>query len=389
LASQKTDQALAQQIEGRQESQLPPIRSVADLTRLNTYQQISKFLGDQIGYRILLGRWLNTLNHALFRQSRFGTIDVGSQGWLFYLPSYSGQPPWTLPSIQSALTQLQQFLSWSHRQGLTTRVVLIPEKQELYPEHLPALGRLTVQAYAPLTQAFGQGYARLAGDRPEVLDYAEVLGQAKSSSSPTLLYNPVDSHYTPYAALLLARTLLQSLHPPVWNNQDIRVQGSQTAKGDLLRILNLNPDAQLIQSLQDRAYSLQRPCVQPQEITANQRRFTSYAAFQQYIRDDAQPWTLATIRSRTTDPSRCPLIPGKTLLVGDSAIRYYLAGSLPQYFEQLTLAHWDAFPTSAQFRQQLGQYNTVILQSVNRLAVDRFNHLLNDFSLPQQPSSPS
>lgn len=377
--SRQTDQQLAQQIEGRQEAQLPQINNLADLTSLTTYQRISNFLGDQIGYRLLLGRWRNNLEYYLFRQSRFGTIDVGPQGWLFYLPSYGGQPTWTLPSVQSSLAHLQRFLQSSRARGLTTRVVLVPEKQELYPEQLPALSRLLVRAYDPVTQPFRLGYTQLGGDRPqEVLDYATVLQRAKSSG-PELLYNPVDSHYTPYSALLLARTLLSTLQPSVWTDQDIVAGGTQAAKGDLLRILNLDPNDQLKRRLQDRAYAIQRPCVQPQSITANQERFQSYVAFQHYVRDETHPWTVVSFRSRTTDSQRCPLIAGRTLLLGDSFIRYYLAASLPQYFEQLTLAHWDVFPTSTQFRQQLAHYDTVILQSVNRLAVDRFNRLLSDF----------
>jgi hypothetical protein len=378
LISRSTDQSLIQQVEGRQEASLPQIKTLADLTSAKTYQQFSAVLSDQIGYRILLARWRNSLNYYWFGQNRFGQIDIGPQGWLFYLPSYSGQEPWSLSSLQSALANLQQFLNWGHRHGLTVRVVLVPEKQQVYPEQLPPLGRLTVAAYAPLTQPFRQGMQQMAGDRPEVLDFDSVLQAAKASGAQ-LLYNPVDSHYTPYAALLLTQTLLASLKPNLWTDQDVMTGGTQLAKGDLLRILNIHPNAQQRQTLADRNYVVQRPCVTPLAITSNQQSFDSYASFQTYLRDDRHTWNIATVHSRSHDAQRCPLIPGRTLLVGDSGIKYYLAASLPQYFEQLTLAHWDAFSSSTQFHQQLSRYDTVILQSAERLTVDRFNRLLSGF----------
>jgi len=110
-------------------------------------------------------------------------------------------PPQAIEQLAHQLAQLARVLG---RRGLRTVLVLIPDKENVYAERIPASLRGGANAFLPgLTR-------QLVAARVPTLDLTPIFRGAASSAGPEL-YFPDDTHWTPEAIRIAARHVAQSV----------------------------------------------------------------------------------------------------------------------------------------------------------------------------------
>jgi hypothetical protein len=186
--------------------------------------------------RATLTRWHNQLKVFWLRSSPSPKVWLGRGGWLYFDQSAEGKSlsPHD-PALPARLDRWAAVLSarrvWLAGQGVRFLAVVVPEKQSVYPEHLPGAARQF--GPTPLDEFLAD--CRRDPDLT-VLDLRGPLAAAKQSEP---VYLRTDTHwnqagiYAGYAATVRALAL-----EPL-PREAFAIRRGRTAAGDLTRLLGL------------------------------------------------------------------------------------------------------------------------------------------------------
>ena len=123
---------------------------------LNSYpDKFEDYYNDHFGFRKSLIRWHNGIKiFGLGVSPRTRTagesgqngiypeVILGKKEWLFFgqdglIEDYRGQEPLSIHQLEQWRIVLEQRRDWLSRQGIEYLVVIVPNKQTIYPEYLP------------------------------------------------------------------------------------------------------------------------------------------------------------------------------------------------------------------------------------------------------------
>jgi alginate O-acetyltransferase complex protein AlgJ len=167
-------------------------------------------------------------------------VIIGADGWLYYTEgqqSYASTPVYTAADLDKMQQNVDGIQAQLKAQGIPLVVVIVPDKQTIYPEYLPAYAK-PLGASVALDQivTYLQQHARTP-----VLDLRAPLTAAKTQSQ---IYYRTDSHWTSYGAYVgwqelhkLLATELPGLGS-VASLQDF-VPNTHTYSGNLARMLTM------------------------------------------------------------------------------------------------------------------------------------------------------
>lgn len=169
------------------------------------------------------------LNAALLGTSTAEDVLLGSDGWLYYAPTlddYTGSALMTEREIWCAGRTLYLLQEYVQSRDGTFLFTIAPNKNSLYPEHMPQRTPLSAQ--------------RNAGELAEVLeemgvtylDLFSLLGGQEET-----LYFRGDSHWNGRGAALAADSILEALGRPSPGFYNGPFRGEQTHRGDLYEML--------------------------------------------------------------------------------------------------------------------------------------------------------
>lgn len=173
--------------------------------RLNAsvLSDFSDYIADRFAFRqqfVTAWAWLNA---KLLHTSTEEQVLLGRDGWLYYAETeddYQGLGL-TDGQLRSAARNLALMREYAQGQGAAFLFTLAPNKNSLYPEHMPA--------WLPENHA-GSNAARLpAFLAAEAVPYADLF--AAFAGQEETLYYASDSHWTGRGAALAADTLLNRL----------------------------------------------------------------------------------------------------------------------------------------------------------------------------------
>src|SRR5436309_615617 len=108
------------------------------------------FYNDHFGLRNTLIHCLNVARLHWLGMSSSRHVLVGEGGWLYYTPepigtNYGVERPFTDEELAAWQHLLEARRDWLARRGIHYLFVVAPDKQTIYPEHLPpAVGRRVV-----------------------------------------------------------------------------------------------------------------------------------------------------------------------------------------------------------------------------------------------------
>lgn len=169
----------------------------------NILSDVSAWVNDHFFLRQELISMNNAMTAALFHTSGEDSVILGKNGWLYYastLDDYTGLNGMTERELYSAANNIALMAEYCENQGRYFRFMIAPNKNSLYPEHMPDYG-----VKAELHDAH-----RLHGlldelDVPYINLFA-VIGEA-SVTSVSPLYFAHDSHWNDMGAALAADTI--------------------------------------------------------------------------------------------------------------------------------------------------------------------------------------
>src|SRR6266478_1280770 len=120
---------------------LPP-RPTSAREVLEFHQRFAAFFRDNVGFRDRLIRIHHKFKAALFGTSPYAKILIGKDGWLFVNPSrymnyYRGVSLMNEQELAAYSDCLAMRGKISHDRGARYAFIIAPNKETIYPEHLP------------------------------------------------------------------------------------------------------------------------------------------------------------------------------------------------------------------------------------------------------------
>ncbi len=174
--------------------------NTAYLSQMQNYAADHFFLRQE-----MITAW-STLNARALRSSITENVVLGRDGWLYFgdtLPDYAGLAPMTEREIFSAARNLELISEYCENQGATFLFTVAPNKNSLYPDHMPGITASSEPRDAQrLEEALiGQG-----------VSYLDLFALFREEGET--LYFPRDSHWNAKGAALAADGVNQALGRP-------------------------------------------------------------------------------------------------------------------------------------------------------------------------------
>ena len=184
-------------------SRSPSLRNAEGNWNSEYLSQIQDYAGDNFFLRQdMITAW-SALNAKVLGSSITEDVVLGSDGWLYFadtLPDYAGLAPMTEREIFSAARNLALISEYCGSQGAEFLFTVAPNKNSLYPEHMPAVPRNDLPSNA---ERLAESLAR---EGVGCLDLFSLFrGQAET------LYFKTDSHWNGKGAALAADAVNEAL----------------------------------------------------------------------------------------------------------------------------------------------------------------------------------
>lgn len=139
VADVKTEES-----EKRKRAELPKL----ELATVTGYpRKFDAWFNDRFGFRGLLIRTHNHLKVKALGISPVPGVIVGSDGWLYYnadkagdgvsIRDHRGLVAFTPKQLETSVAVLEKQKAWLDERGIAFAVVVCPNKETIYPEHLP------------------------------------------------------------------------------------------------------------------------------------------------------------------------------------------------------------------------------------------------------------
>jgi alginate O-acetyltransferase complex protein AlgJ len=215
---------------------------------LQTYVKgLEAYFNDHFGWRHQLIQWHSTLQVSLFGKKTNQAIVWGSDGWLYYFPQGErdrqdcrGQWHAPSPEFETLAHVLERRRDWLAQRGIRYLFVVAPNKQTIYPEHLP--GWLKPVGNSTRFDHF-LDYMRSHSTVP-VLDLRPALREARKTA-PT--YYRTDSHWNRFGGFVACEEIIRALGREEPTFQPLPLEAFRLARGpgkggDLTDYLGVHAD---------------------------------------------------------------------------------------------------------------------------------------------------
>ena len=186
-------------------SRAPSLRDPEGNWNPGYLSQIQDYAGDNFYLRQEMITAWSALNAKGLRSSITEDVVLGMDGWLYFadtLPDYVGLQPMTDREIFSAARNLRLMAEYCESQGARFLFTLAPNKNSLYPEHMP---NLTLPSARKPRDA-----KRLAEElERQGVDYLDCFALFRGQEET--LYFKTDSHWNGKGAALAADAVNKAL----------------------------------------------------------------------------------------------------------------------------------------------------------------------------------
>jgi hypothetical protein len=175
------------------------------------FPAVLSFYRDHFGFRRTLIHGLALTKVGFLHVSGDSNVIIGDEGWLYLRLSDgpgSSQNSELAPLSESELNRWQYLLeqrqAWLAKRHISYLVVIVPEKQSIYAELLPApMRRLQYNRWAD------QLVNRLKSSGLRILDLQSYLLEGKSREA---VYWKADTHWNEYGLYVGYRAMMEEIH---------------------------------------------------------------------------------------------------------------------------------------------------------------------------------
>lgn len=171
-------------------------------------KQYVLYFNDNFGLRNYFIKLNNLIKIYLLKISPVDNVIIGKNDWLFYregIDSYQGIDLYSKEELNTFKNNVEKEAKWLKKKNIFFLLVIAPDKQTIYPEHLPS----SIKKIYPQTK-FDQ-IMDLFKNNPDIkiLDLRKVLIANKENYS---LYYKTDTHWNNYAIGLAYEEISKILH---------------------------------------------------------------------------------------------------------------------------------------------------------------------------------
>lgn len=205
--------------------------------------QVNDYLNDHLVFRQGLLDFYAHLHYKLLRTGSGRQVVIGEDGWLFLantnaLDNARGIVPLDPKDAQIWVDKVRIIRDEVESYGGQFLVVLVPDKPQVYPEHLPK--HVVYQRAGRRADTLG-----IALEKSDLnyIDLLDPLLQAKQKhASP--IYSKTDTHWSFVGSLVGYQTIIKKLNTmgldlPVVKRLQLKIVNHKNFSGDLARLLNL------------------------------------------------------------------------------------------------------------------------------------------------------
>ncbi len=202
--------------------------------------RFGSYFNDHFGFRGPLIRFQALIKVVGLGESASPEVILGKDGWLFF--DYKrGSPgvdrPFTDEQMNSWQRVFESQQDWLAQRGIEYAIVIVPEKQSIYPEYLPESHRY-LQTGSRLDQLLG--YLK-AHSHLHLVDLRQQFQEAKQTRR---LYFRNDTHWNNAGALVASQTIISEFaktRPAMkpLRDSDCVVKTTTRSRSDLERMLGL------------------------------------------------------------------------------------------------------------------------------------------------------
>ncbi len=165
---------------------------------------LSDYIGDHFALRQELVTANAALTAALFHESASDSVILGSGGWLYYadtLDDYLGASAMSDRELFRAAHTLSLAREYAESQGARFLFTVAPNKNSLYPAHMP-------EKYPAAQQPGNRERLALLLEQQDV-PYCDLYAALSQESAP--VYYKTDSHWDGYGSALACDALVSAL----------------------------------------------------------------------------------------------------------------------------------------------------------------------------------
>jgi alginate O-acetyltransferase complex protein AlgJ len=228
------------------------LRKPAERPQLSLQGRVWKYLphafeayfNDHFGFRAVLIGWSNVLKLRWLNVSTSPSVLIGLDNWLYYRPMPVAELPgsFTADELQTWQRVLEHRQQWLARRGCRYLLFIPPNKETIYPEHLPSFAR--PYASVPRLDQLVDHLRRLSS--VPVLDVRSDLRQA---SQQERTYFRTDQHWNDRGAFVAYQHLIRELShwfPTLqpWPRSAFRDTRYDLPSGDLAQMLGQDQGAE-------------------------------------------------------------------------------------------------------------------------------------------------
>lgn len=175
-------------------------------------ENYQSWFNDTLGLRDLLLRWHSLQSLECFGASPTSQVLLGREGWYFYtgdqsVPIWRGLLPLSERELERWRASLESRRDWLREQGIHYVFCIVPNKETVYPEFMPAA--LTQLGPTRLDQL--QAYLARHSDL-DLVDLRPAFAAARAEDTPgEHLYLEEGTHWNARGTMVAYRTLLEHL----------------------------------------------------------------------------------------------------------------------------------------------------------------------------------
>lgn len=216
-------------------TRFPEIRLSAMLDA-ETYADIGAWLRDRMPLRAKIRTLEAKFNRGVFRDVDDPAILQGKNGWLYFDPAISLglRHDFDPADVRAGILRLKQEVEAA---GKTFLFAIAPHKETIYPQNLMDRDRRRQEIVRERLESFRELMRREPVDG--FIDAWDEL-EAAAAASPTPLYYPRDTHWSPVGAIEMSRLVVKALAPDMPFNLNPTLGRPRPYTPDLVQYSGLN-----------------------------------------------------------------------------------------------------------------------------------------------------
>jgi hypothetical protein len=171
------------------------------------------YFNDHFGLRNLLINWNNLLDIKLYKISPIPKVIIGKDGWLFYrselaedgntIEDYQGRVLFTPGELQRIRENIELKANWCRQRGIYFLIVLVPNKETVYSEYMPAFIKRGKKTRLEQINAMS-----ISDPKLPILNLTEALISRKKEKQ---LYYKGGTHWNQYGAYYGYQAIMRRL----------------------------------------------------------------------------------------------------------------------------------------------------------------------------------